>query len=287
MTGVLAGIEDASRFDLRDCEYFVGTSAGAIVAAQLVSGTSPRRPASVAGDEETESAKPAEGLGAAARSAARRMGGLAWSAARVFAPMALGVAAPGGSLVRAAMLRRLPRSEERLDDLRAHVERSGARFDGRLRVAAVDRRSGRRVLFGSPGAPRATVAEAVAASCTVPWLFSPVEIAGREYVDGGIWSPTNLDAAPAGRGTCVLCLAPTASVVGSDALIALIRNATRAAVSIEEQALRRRGADVQVVAPDAGSATAMGSNLMDRGPRERVLAAGYRQGRAVARPKGR
>ena len=28
MMGVLAGIEDATGFDLRDCEYFVGTSAG-------------------------------------------------------------------------------------------------------------------------------------------------------------------------------------------------------------------------------------------------------------------
>ncbi len=35
MMGVLAGIEDATGFDLRRCEYFVGTSAGAIVAALL------------------------------------------------------------------------------------------------------------------------------------------------------------------------------------------------------------------------------------------------------------
>ena len=86
------------------------------------------------------------------------------------------------------------------------------RFDGRLRVATVDRRTGRRVMFGSPGAPMATVAEAVEASCTVPWLFAPVVIGGREYVDGGVWSPTNLDAAPAGRDTHVLCLNPTSAV---------------------------------------------------------------------------
>ena len=44
MTGVLAGLEDATGFDLRECENFVGTSAGAIVAAQLVAGQSPPRP---------------------------------------------------------------------------------------------------------------------------------------------------------------------------------------------------------------------------------------------------
>ncbi|MBV9473186.1 MAG: patatin-like phospholipase family protein, partial [Solirubrobacterales bacterium] len=38
MMGVLAGLEDGSGFDLRACEYFVGTSAGSIVAAHLVAG---------------------------------------------------------------------------------------------------------------------------------------------------------------------------------------------------------------------------------------------------------
>ena len=38
MMGVLAGIEDAAGVDLRECESFVGTSAGAIVAAHLVAG---------------------------------------------------------------------------------------------------------------------------------------------------------------------------------------------------------------------------------------------------------
>src|SRR5258705_1033 len=74
--------------------------------------------------------------------------------------------------------------------------RPGAAFAGRVGVAAAPRRSGRRVLFGVPGAPDASVRDAVLASCAVPWLFAPVEIGGREYVDGGVWSLTNLDAAP-------------------------------------------------------------------------------------------
>ena len=47
-------------------------------------------------------------------------------------------------------------------------------------------------------------------------------------------------------------------------------------------ALRRRGAAVQTVAPNAECAAAMGSNFMDSEPRTRVLAAGYRQGLLVA-----
>jgi NTE family protein len=158
------------------------------------------------------------------------------------------------------------------------VARYGARFDGRLRVACVDRASGRRVVFGSPGAPQATVPEAVAASCAVPWLFAPVQIGDREYVDGGVWSATNLDAAPAGRDTHVLCLNPTAGLSGSHTLVAVGRRLARSAVSVEALALRRRGAVVRTVAPDTESSAAMGGDFMDPEPRAHVLDAGYAQG---------
>jgi NTE family protein len=281
MMGVLAGIEDASGFDLRDCEHFVGTSAGAIVAAHLTAGDSPRRPSAIGTDLELADAQPAGRLAVIALRAARRAGSMALATGAAFAPLALGAAAPGGAMLRGAMLRRLPRPRDTLDGLRQQIDRSGARFDGRLRVASVDRRSGRRIMFGQPGAPSATVGEAVSASCTVPWLFAPVEIGGREYVDGGVWSPTNLDAAPAGRGTHVLCLNPIASLAMTHSVLGVVRNVARSAVSIEALALRSRGASVRAVAPNAESAAAMGNNFMEREPRTQVLAAGYRQGLLV------
>ncbi len=282
MMGVLAGIEDAGGFDLRQCESFVGTSAGALVAAHLVAGRPPRRPSSVGTELEARTAQAGQGLAVAAIAAARRAGSFALAAGSAFAPLALGAAAPGGAVLRALLLRGLPRPSHTLAQLRRQVEESAARFDGRLRVTAVDRGSGRRVVFGSPGAPTATVAEAVEASCTVPWLFAPVQIGDREYVDGGVWSPTNLDAAPAGRDTHVLCLNPTASLRPSSTLLSVIRNVSRSAVSIEGLALRRRGAAVKTIAPNAECAAAMGSDFMAREPRARVLDAGYRQGLLVA-----
>jgi NTE family protein len=287
MMGLLAGIEDATGFDLRDCEGFVGTSAGSIVAAHLVAGRSPRRPSAVGTELEIGNAAPVRGLAVAALTAAKRAGSVALAASSTFAPLALGVAAPGGALVRAFLLRSLPRPAETLHQLRTQVEASGARFDGRLRVTAVDRRSGRRIVFGRPGAPDASVAEAVEASCTVPWLFAPVKIGDREYVAGGVWSPTNLDAAPAGRDTHVLCLNPTANLAATQTLLTVVRNVSRSAVSLESLALRRRGASVKTVAPNAECAAAMGSNFMSSEPRTRVLSAGYRQGLLVAADDGR
>jgi NTE family protein len=289
MMGLLAGLEDATRVDMRRCEYFVGTSAGSIVAAHLVAGRSPRRPEAEStngGHPPEASAEPARKLGVAGSSAIRRTGEWALAAAATFAPLALGLATPGGALARAVLLRRLPRARDTLDGLRDHVARSEARFDGRLRVTAVDRRSGRRVVFGSPGAPAASVADAVAASCTVPWLFAPVEIGGREYVDGGVWSGTNMDAAPAGRGSLVLCLNPTASLPAVGDVVSLLRRISRTAATIEGLALRRRGATVRTFGPNAAAAEEMGLNLMDRSRAPRVLAAGYRQGLEIGTGEG-
>ncbi len=282
MMGVLAGIEDGTGFDLRDCDYYVGTSAGSIVAAHLVSGQPPRRPSTIDSDLDPlpSAPQPADGLAAAGLAAARRAGQWALAVGATFAPLALGLAAPGGAVARAVLLRRLPTPKQTLSDLKRNLERLEPRFDGRLRVAAVDRRTGRRVVFGSPGAPSASVADAVAASCTVPWLFAPVTIDGREYVDGGVWSPTNLDAAPAGRDTHVLCLNPTASLPTSSNVLSMVRSVSRTAVSVEALVLRRRGAAVQLLAPNAECAETMGTNFMDREPSGRVLAAGYRQGLA-------
>jgi NTE family protein len=216
--------------------------------------------------------------------AAKRAGAWAIAAGAAFAPLALGLAAPGGALMRAAMLQRIPTPRDDLSRLRRRVERCGARFDGRLRVTAVDRRNGRRVVFGSPRAPSVAVAEAVEASCTVPWLFAPVEIQGREYVDGGVWSPTNLDAAPAGRDTHVLCLNPTANLVGAHSVLTMVRTVARSAMNVEALALRRRGADVRLVAPSTECAAAMGTNFMDPKPSDRVISAAYRQGLRLASP---
>lgn len=286
MMGLLSGIEEVTGFDMRRCEHFVGTSAGSIIAAGLAAGRRPRRPKSPGTElEPLQASRPGDGLGATALQLARRAGDWTLSAYAPLAPLALAASGPGGALLRAGVLTRIEPPRRTLDDLRRHVEDYGASFDGRLRIAAVDRRRGRRVVFGSPGAPPASVAEAVVASCAVPWLFAPVEIAGREYVDGGVWSATNLDAALVGRDTHVLCLNPTAGIGGTHTLVSVARRLARSAVSVEALALRRRGAIVQTLTPDIDSAAAMGGDFMDPEPRARVLAAGYRQGlKLAARP---
>jgi NTE family protein len=261
MTGILNGLGR----DFRECEYFVGTSAGSIVAATLAAG---RRPRETHPGEIAEIEQNAPGLATRIGAAARKAGA---AAATPFAPALLATAMPAGRLARAAVLRASPRPERTLPQLRAHLDELGARFDGRLRIAAVDRASGKRVMFGSPKAPPASVADAVLASCAVPWMFAPVEISGREYVDGGVWSPTNLDAAPAGRGARVLCLMPTAGAATP------YRAGTLAAAGAEALALRARGARITTIAP----AAPFEGSLLDPRHREAAAAAGFAQGRRL------
>jgi NTE family protein len=283
MHGVLAGIEDATDVDFTRTEEFVGTSAGSIVAARLVAGRRPPRPQN--GYRAFTPGAPAEGeddghpsLGGLVRGAAR----VGFAAGAPLAGVALAAGAPAINLARAAVLARAAPHGRPLLDLERRVARWGARFDGRLRVCAVDRRNGRRVVFGAPGAPPAEVAEAVCASCAIPWVFSPVRIGDRDYVDGGAWSVTNLDAARAGRGTQVLCLDPAAGLGGEDRRIAALRGAFRAASALELETLRRRGAQFSHVWPDARASDAMGPNLMAPDQAAPALSAGYRQGLELA-----
>src|SRR5262249_45082804 len=73
-------------------------------------------------------------------------------------------------------------------------------------------------------------------------------------------------------------LNPTASIPATNGVLAVIRSVSRTAVSVEALALRRRGAAVRTLAPNDECAELMGVDFMNREPRGRVLAAGYRQG---------
>lgn len=56
----------------------------------------------------------------------------------------------------------------------------------RLLVNTVDLHTGMQVMWGLPGLLDTQVADAVAASCALPGIFPPREIAGRAYVDGAV-----------------------------------------------------------------------------------------------------
>jgi NTE family protein len=287
MSAVLAGLDEAAGFDARRCAGYVGTSAGSIVAAALAAGVHPRarlgrlpeQPAMPASETQNERSAVAQAL--------QLTGALGGAAAAPLASLTLRSTAPGGALLRRAALRRVPAGRRSLAELRRAMERLGARWDGRLRIAAVELESGRRVILDGTGTPAPSVAEAVEASCAIPGVFRPVVVDGRSYVDGGAWSPTNMDAADVSRGSRVLCLNPTGTLSATTGSpLGAMGPVSRSLAAVEALALRQRGARVTTIAPDQDSLAAMGASLMDPRPRAEVIGAGLAQGRRIAQTQG-
>lgn len=83
---------------------------------------------------------------------------------------------------------------------------------GRLLVTTARVRDGRRCAWdSSTGQP---LYLAIAGSCTVPGLSTPLVLDGEQHIDGGVWSSTNADLL-AGTGVSdVIALAPMAGAMG-------------------------------------------------------------------------
>jgi NTE family protein len=281
MGGLLAGLHEASGFDPRDCEHFVGTSAGSIVAAGLAAGIDPasrleqlpEQPAAA-----VENVAPRSIIGGALRFG-RDAGATAFAP---LAALALRSTAMSGAAVRRAALARVPDGKRSLAGLGSAIAEMDLDWDGRLLVVAVEVGSGRRVVFGMPGETEVSVPDAVEASCAIPGVFRPIRSGGRTYVDGGAWSLTNLDVAPVAQGTRVLCLNPTGSLGTTPSLRGAIGSLSRSTATVEGLALQRRGAVVTTLTPDADASRAMGGDFMEARRRRATQQAGYAQGLRAA-----
>ena len=64
-----------------------------------------------------------------------------------------------------------------------------------LYIVATELDSGNRAVFGQGGKGVVPISRAVAASSAVPVLYRPVQIFGRDYVDGGLHGTASLDLA--------------------------------------------------------------------------------------------
>jgi NTE family protein len=283
LVGMLAGLRDASGFDARECDCFIGTSAGSIVAAGLAAGVDPRTRLNRL-PEQPPAPPPGDDADSLLGTALRLGRGAGAAAAAPFAALALRTTEFGGAAVRRTALGRVPAGTRSLAQLGAAIEDLHVGWDGRLLIATVELESGRRVVFGEPGEQRLSVANAVQASCAIPGVFRPIPAGGSTYVDGGAWSLTNMDVAPVRRGSRVLCLNPTGALAATATLRGAVGPLSRSVAAVEALTLQRRGAQVTTLAPDTDATHAMGSNFMDPQGRERAQAAGFAQGRrAVAR----
>ena len=166
-----------------------------------------------------------------------------------------------------------------------HTQQSGRPahwVDDHTWIAAVDYDTGQRVLFGRDGAPAASLADAVVASCSIPGWYEPAVIGGRRYVDGGVRSMTSLDSLAGTDVREVYVLAPMASTEPDHPLQPHLRMERRlrqvltAALIRQARTLAARGKRVTVLTPGPRDLAAMGINLMDPRRRQAVLELSFR-----------
>lgn len=249
--GLVAGLA-RSGIDLTSPDLVVGTSAGSVVGAQILSGASI--------DELF-----AEQLRDPVGELAARMGALAL-ARFVIASIWPGDARRGRAYLGHAALaaRTVPEA-----DRRAVIEgrlRSHSWPETRFLIAAIDAETGEARVFDRESGVALT--DAVAASCAVPIVWPPITVNGRRYIDGGVRSVANADLA-AGYDRVVV-LAPVT--------IAL-RPSSRIANQLSTLGPHVRSV---VVSPDAEARAAIGRNVLDPARRAASARAGRDQAAAVA-----
>ena len=248
--GMLLGLSEGG-VDAHDADLFVGTSAGATVAAQVAGGL----PLDECFARQVEPDLQNREL----RPTGMTVADLWDTMVRLFeevddpaerrrrvAAMALAADTVPEPVRRAVVAGRLP----------SHLWPAQ-----RLAVVAVDASTGERRVFDSGSG--AGLVDAVAASSAVPGIWPPVTFGGSRYVDGGVYSLANADLAAGYRR--VLVLAP---MVDPDL--------TNQVDTLEESG---RAA---VVSPDDDSLAAFGADALDPAVRAPSARAGRRQGAAAA-----
>jgi NTE family protein len=286
LMGALEALEAETGWRASDADIIVGTSAGAVIGALAAAGIQSEYIAAYAAGHTLDDVADAE-VRALSVAAARASAGeyrLEWALPPIgpgsWRLAAATLLAPHRHSPTALLAAWLPRGFISTAPIRRVVESyiPGDWPDKtRFWAVAADYANGRRVAFGSDGAPPAAVGEAVSASCAIPGFYHPVRVAGRRYVDGAICSVSNLDLLRDEGLDLVICLSPMSSLAqatgGSpaDRMAAIMRAAAGRRLGHEARKLREGGTRVLLLQPNERDVGLMGFNLMSGARRLEVM----------------
>ncbi|MBA2724520.1 MAG: patatin-like phospholipase family protein [Actinobacteria bacterium] len=138
-----------------------------------------------------------------------------------------------------------------------------------LYVCTVESGTKNRVVFGAPGAPKASLPLAVLASCALPDRFPAVEIDGTGYSDGGAYSATSVDVAVDAGCDSILCLTPQGYLLDGSRITSpalrwqmLSRYPFVRRLRKEVHYARNKGIETRVLRPHVADLLHIGRDLM-------------------------
>lgn len=264
--GVLTALEDLG-WDPRSADLIVGTSAGSVTAASLRAGLSASDQAAFAcgdalsphGEAFFDTVSHA-GDGLPGPEGVDLLRG--WRLPRG-ALIARALRRPGSLRAAAVASTLAPAGQFDLRERTAVLDELLPEWPSGLWVCAARRDHGRRVVFGREGSPPALVSEGVAASCAIPAYFAPVAIGTREYLDGGVHSPTNADVMSREPLDVVVVSSPMSAAHGSSRQPdAGLRWSAHRRLDREVRRLRASGTRVLRFEPTEACLGEMGLNAM-------------------------
>jgi NTE family protein len=300
LTGGLEALATETGWDPMSADRIVGTSAGSMMGALLASGVPPWFMVAHSAGRTFEGlvdreGRPASTADRAAGATFRYAGGLPPVGPGSWRLVLDGLRSPNRHRPAAMLAGWLPRgfiSNEPLKDTVRRVVPSGWTDHPSFWAVACDYANGRRVAFGRDDAPEAELADAVAASCAIPGFYRPVEIAGRRYVDGGLWSTSNLDILRNAQLDLVICLNPTSSLHPpfawnpAERVAGVMRGASGRRLGQERKKLVAVGTEVVLIQPVGDDHAVMGPNLMSSRNRNPVIQTAIRTVRDQLRRPG-
>jgi NTE family protein len=291
-------------------DVYVGTSAGSFVAGMLANGVTPdemmqvinRRVPSELEDLDLGKVLRPNYLGFLEKAAMLPLRSLelARSLARIgqFSAMDVGVglaeALPTGfysgkgiaDYVAAAL-----NESERVDDFRM--------LDKELYLTATDLDTCERIIFGEEGWDDVPISKAIQCSTTLPIVYKPVDLKGRQMVDGGIRSTTNVDIAVEKGAKFIVVVNPLVPFVNdfektiptvfgtrvrrvSDMGLPAIANQTfrliahaRLHQAVEMWQERYPGVDIILIEPEPNDELMFGTPIMDYSRRLKIARHGF------------
>jgi NTE family protein len=258
--GLLSGLV-TSGIALAESDLIAGTSAGAVVGANLALGNDLAALASAAGEPLPMVGTGGSGYSAKAREAlADAIGGAEPAAARArfLAAVADVPTVDEETYVRAALFAAL----------------AGHSWPPAFRCTAIEVGTGAYRVFDASA--NVSLRRAVASSCSVPGVFPPVTLRGHGYVDGGFRTTLNADlAVGAGAAIVVSCLPLEPPPDLTDPVI----RRHRAKLAADIAAVRDSGTDLAMVTPDDEflALSGWGRHLMDHSRAADAYAAGLHQ----------